>query len=206
MIPNYVISSTAFSLILFWNLTSLKSIIAWLMKWIHIQAFPFSVHSKITQSLRITKVKSLIRHFFFFENTYTDVVKKAINNLNVAKISQVNGIFTNFSKINKDVFASFITDHFNYSISYGEFNLLPKYLDSLLATNQFRFQTGFSSQNCLLLMMEKFKEAIDKRNQLGALIVDLLKAFDCIHHKLLIAKLYECHVSSSKYNFFLPES
>ena len=118
----------------------------------------------------------------------------------------MNGIFTNFSKINKDVFASFITDHFNYSISYGEFNLLPKYLDSLLATNQCRFQTGFSSQNCLLLMMEKFKEAIDKRNQLGALIVDLLKAFDCIHHKLLIAKLYECHVSSSKYNFFLPES
>ena len=38
------------------------------------------------------------------------------------------------------------------------------------------------------------------RNQFGALLTDLSKAFDCIDHKLLIAKLSEYGVSSSTLN------
>ena len=111
--------------------------------------------------------------------------------------------------MNKDVFANFITNHFNYCIAYGEFpdelkhtdvitvhkknekcdktnyrpvsiltkiskiyeklvyNQLSKYFDSLLATNQCRFRKGFSSQHCLLVMLEKFNEAIDRGNKFG---------------------------------------
>ena len=80
------------------------------------------------------------------------------------------------------------------------YNQLSKYFDSLLATNQCGFRKGFSSQYCLLVMLEKVKEAIDRGNQFGALLTDLSKAFDCIDHKLLIAKLYEYGVSSSALN------
>ena len=80
------------------------------------------------------------------------------------------------------------------------YNQLSKYFDSLLAANQCGFRKGFSSQYCLLVMLEKFKEAIDRGNQFGALLTDLSKAFDCIDHKLLIAKLYEYGVSSSALN------
>ena len=59
---------------------------------------------------------------FSFENTYTDVVTKVINNLNVAKSCQINDIPTKVIKMNKDIFATFITDHFNYCIAYGEFS------------------------------------------------------------------------------------
>ena len=80
------------------------------------------------------------------------------------------------------------------------YNQLSKYFDSLLATNQCGFRKGFSSQYCLLVILEKFKEAIDRGNQFGALLIDLSKAFDCIDHTLLIAKLYEYGVSSSALN------
>ena len=42
---------------------------------------------------------------------------------------------------------------------YGQ---LPKYFDSLLATNQCGFRKGFRSQYCLLVMLERFKEAIEE--------------------------------------------
>ena len=79
-------------------------------------------------------------------------------------------------------------------------NKLYKYFDSLLAANQCGFGKGFSSQCCQLVTLEKFKQAIDGGNQFGSLLTDLSKAFDCIDHKLLIAKLYEYRVSSSAVN------
>ena len=50
---------------------------------------------------------------FSFENTYTEVVMKVINNLNIAKTCQVNDISTKVINMSKDLFANFITEHFN---------------------------------------------------------------------------------------------
>ena len=41
----------------------------------------------------------------------------------------------------------------------------------------------------ILNMVEKWKEALDKGSLGGALLTDLSKAFDCIKHGPLIAKL-----------------
>ena len=82
------------------------------MIWIQIQFSPFSTHSKITKALRISNVKSLIRNFLL-RILNTDVEMKVLNNLNVAKSCQINGIPTKVIKMNKDIFANFITDHFN---------------------------------------------------------------------------------------------
>ena len=51
-------------------------------------------------------------------------------------------------------------------------------------------------------MIEKFKEVIDRGNEFGALLTDLSKAFDCINHPLLIAKLYNYGVSPLSINIF----
>ena len=47
---------------------------------------------------------------------------------------------------------------------------------------------GFSTQQCLLAMLEKWKRSVNNRKIFGALLTDLSKAFGCLDHELLIAK------------------
>jgi len=52
------------------------------------------------------------------------------------------------------------------------------------------FRKGMSSQNCLLFLVEKLKKSLDESSKCGVLLTDLSKAFDCLIHDLLIAKLH----------------
>ena len=45
------------------------------------------------------------------------------------------------------------------------------------------------TQHWLISMTGKWKESMDHGRPLGALITDLSKALDSLHHELLIAKL-----------------
>ena len=51
------------------------------------------------------------------------------------------------------------------------------------------FRKGYDAQQCLLLMLGMWKEAKDNNKAFGTLLTDLSKAFDCLSHDLLIAKL-----------------
>ena len=51
------------------------------------------------------------------------------------------------------------------------------------------FRKGYSTESCLIAMIGKCKKVLDKRQCAGALLTDLSKAFDCLNHELLIAKL-----------------
>ena len=49
-------------------------------------------------------------------------------------------------------------------------------------------------------MLEDFKKFVNDGNEFGALLTDLSKAFDCIDHKLLIAKLFWYGVAPTAFN------
>ena len=75
------------------------------------------------------------------------------------------------------------------------YNHLYEYFDNILFPSQSGFRKGYCPRQCLLFTIEKFKEDIDRGNEFGALLTDLSKAFDCIKHPLLFAKLYNYGVS-----------
>ena len=63
------------------------------------------------------------------------------------------------------------------------------YFDDLLSKYQCGFRKGFNVQCCVVSMIETWKESVDNGRAFGALMTDISKAFGCLHHELLIAKL-----------------
>ena len=69
------------------------------------------------------------------------------------------------------------------------YNQMQTYFDNILSKYQCGFRKGFNAQHCLVSMIEKYKESMNNGGAFGALMTGLSKAFDCLHHELLIAKL-----------------
>ena len=66
---------------------------------------------------------------------------------------------------------------------------LDEYFSDLLSKYQCGFRQGYGTQNCFLAMIEKLRNIKDRTDIFAAVLTDLTKALDCIHHNLLIAKL-----------------
>ena len=66
---------------------------------------------------------------------------------------------------------------------------MSSYVDQFLSTFMCGYRKGFSTQQALLSLIERWKNTLDQNGYGGAILMDLSKAFDTINHDLLIAKL-----------------
>ena len=69
------------------------------------------------------------------------------------------------------------------------FEQMSQFLENIFSKYQCGFRKGFSTQQCLLAVLEKWKRPVDNSKKFGALLTDLSTVFDCLDHELLIAKL-----------------
>ena len=66
---------------------------------------------------------------------------------------------------------------------------LSNHFDNIFSKFQCGFRKGYSPQRCLLLTIGQWKKAVDNKKVFGALLTELSKAFDCICHDLIVARL-----------------
>ena len=62
-------------------------------------------------------------------------------------------------------------------------------MENILSPFIFGYTKRSGPQYCLTTMIEMWRKALDESKVAGAILTDLSKAFDCISHELLIAKL-----------------
>ena len=81
--------------------------------------------------------------------------------------------FSGFSKMYKIHLKNHLVSSMNQHIS----NIVSAY------------RKNYSSQHVLIRLLEKWRECLDNNYIVGVVLMDLSKAFDCVPHDLLIAKL-----------------
>ena len=68
------------------------------------------------------------------------------------------------------------------------YNKICPYFQTIFSEFQCGFRRRFNAQHCLLEMVEKWRKTLDEGGETRAVLTDLSKVFECIDHKLLIAK------------------
>ena len=190
-----------------------------------------SLYEKHPSIIKIKSLKETSSPFkFIFSNV--EEVEEEINKLNVSKAIQSDDIPTKVIKENVDIFAKYVTEAFNKTITTSTFpdflknadikpiwkkdsrsdksnyrpvSILPnlskifekilykqmeRFSDLILSKKQCGFRKGFNAENCLLVMIEKWRQCLDQGGVCSALLTDLSKAFDSLPHSLLIAKIH----------------
>ena len=94
-------------------------------------------------------------------------------------------LLTNYRPISVLSFFSKIFEKIVYSIV---FDFLCE--NEILYDYQFGFRSKHSTQQALITLVDKVTKSLDRNNIVISLFIDLKKAFDTVHHKILLRKLY----------------
>ena len=73
---------------------------------------------------------------------------------------------------------------------------LEKHLNSILC----RFRKGHYTQHALFKLLQAWQEELDKSGFVGTILMDSSKAYDCLRHDLLVAKLEPYGVGKAALN------
>ena len=76
-------------------------------------------------------------------------------------------------------------------------------LNNILSNFLSAYRERYSCQHVLLRLIETWCKCLDKNNLVGAILMDLSKAFDCLPHNIFIAKLEAYGVTNDALNFIL---
>ena len=79
---------------------------------------------------------------------------------------------------------------------------LTNYVNTFLSKFISAYRKSYSTNHVLIRLIENWKKSLDEKKFVGAVLMDLSKAFDSIPHDLLIAKMYAYGFSINAVTFF----
>ena len=106
------------------------------------------------------------------------------------KMANITPLYKKKDKLNKDNYRSVnilpilskVFEKLLYAQIYG-------YMETLFHSYLSGFRKGHGCQDILIRMTEDWRDSIDHGSTVGVIAIDLSKAFDCMPHGLLMAKL-----------------
>ena len=108
----------------------------------------------------------------------------------ILKHADINPLY---KKGNKDIKGNYrpvsVLPNLSKMLEKCMFEQVTQFFENIFSKYQCGFRKDFSTQQCYLAMLEKWKRSVDNTKMFSTLFTDLSKPFDCLDHELLIAKL-----------------
>ena len=173
------------------------------------QPFKYTLASEetiydIVKGLDTTKATGIDHISARLVKSAADVIKKPLTNIinkcvqsgkfpNSLKIGRITPLYKNpkeGSRLNKK-------DHRPVSVLVSFSKIFERYIlndmlshvNAILSDKISAYRKGYSCHHVLLKLTEEWRKHLDQNHVVGAVLMDLSKAFDCLPHELLIAKL-----------------
>ena len=83
------------------------------------------------------------------------------------------------------------------------YDQLYGYIEHFLNQLLCGFRKAHSTQDALIRLLQKWQKGLDSEGFIGTILMDLSKAYDCLPHDLLIAKLEAYGLGSDSLNLLL---
>ena len=131
---------------------------------------------------------------YYLSNIYITTVNRIINKS--LKAADVTSIHKKYEKTAKSLIP-IVSKLFERNI----YDQILVYINNFLSPYLFGYRKGFSTEQCLIVMLEIWRKALDDKSSAGGILTGISKAFDCLNHYLLIAKLeaYGFDIKSLKF-------
>ena len=68
-------------------------------------------------------------------------------------------------------------------------NQMLLFIDNIMLSSLLAYRSRYSTQHVLLRLTKEWRTSLDNNKIVGGILLDLSKAFECLPHDLLIAKL-----------------
>ena len=106
------------------------------------------------------------------------------------KVASVTPVFKKDDRLDKKNYRPLSVLHV-FSKIFERFllNQILPFFNKIQSAFLSAYRARYSSQYVLLRLIEGWRQCLDENRVAGAILMDLSKAFDCLPHDLLIAKL-----------------
>jgi hypothetical protein len=131
-------------------------------------------------SIKLAEPLTLLINQCILENTFPSEMKKA----------NITPLYKKKDKLNKDNYRSVnLLPILSKILEKALFNQVYEYMAPLFHSYLTGFRKGHGCQDILIRMTEDWRESLDNNLTIGVIAIDLSKAFDCMPHGLLLAKM-----------------
>ena len=147
-----------------------------------------SVNTKIHTKIQKYKLSANV-----IDSHLWNIINKGLQNSSfpdAAKIASVRPIYKKKFRNTKENYrpVSVLNTFSKIYERYIHNSPIP-YINKCLSEFVAAYRKCYSSSHVLIRLVENWEKELDNRKYVGAILMDLSKAFDCIPHELLIAKM-----------------
>ena len=173
------------------------------------QCVPEAIVRKVVKSLPSDKAtfgEIPVNVLKNWENCFfdlTDCINEAIRNIKFPDSLKLSDITPVFKKLDPKDKANYRPVSVLPLLSKIIYDQLYEYLENFLSELLCGFRKAHSTQHALFRLIQKWQAERDSGSYVGTILMDLSKAYDCLLHDLLIAKLEAYGLDVGSLNFLL---